>query len=913
MSAGRDVARTALLLGEAGSGKTALLEAAAEYARQVGTRVLLSRGCEVEAEQSFAGLHQLVRPLLPEAGALPAHQRAAVEAAFGIAAAAEPHDPAPLRIGVLNLLAEAARRRPLLLIVDDVQHFDRDSRDVLGFVTRRLAGEAVTVLIAARGQTPPAGLVPDLPLVPLGPLDPAAAARLLDAQPHPPAGRARIDLLAQAAGNPLAIIELARARRAGEPLPGSPGAGRNLSGEPSGGALPQTLRIQEMFAARLCALPPATRRLVLYAAAASEYESLETIMAAAGATTDPEAAGAVGGLDGWAPAEEAGLVRIAEGRIAFRHPLMRAAAYHAATAHQRQRAHADLAAVLGDDPARRAWHLAAACLGQDESVAAALEDTAELALRRGGFFAAARALERAAECSPEPVDRARRYTKALRAAGDAGDPCWVAELYAKVTALTEDRELLADAAVGAGLSLSLFGRQRQGFAVLTSVLTPRPPESGGTVLALASALQAVAFQSGLPEFRRPIGALLAHVGAGENDPAAVAVRAAALAGAEPARAPELLRSLRRPGVPQAAPGMPEITRLQAIGATAWYADESDVCVEVFRRTYTLLAAYGSMGPAAPSLAAMGAALIDTGRWAEADEHLETVATLAAVHKLRHLEIDAEALRVTLRALRGEPAAMPQDPAWTAVALEENRATHARLLRAAGTAAAAAGDFDAAFRHLRPLFGEDDEPLHYFLAHRAIADLAAAAQRTGRQEEAAAVLRDVREASGPRPTTRMTLLMHHAAALIGDLKDAEHHFRLATVNPAGDQWPLARAQARLHYAQWLRRRRRPLDARPLLATALETFVRLGAAGLAGEARGELRASGAALSPAAADPLSELTAQQRQIVRLAAQGLRNREIAEQLMLSVRTVSSHLYNVYPKLGVSSRHQLRALFDDL
>ncbi|MGR6917484.1 hypothetical protein ACU635_24885 [[Actinomadura] parvosata] len=379
----------------------------------------------------------------------------------------------------------------------------------------------------------------------------------------------------------------------------------------------------------------------------------------------------------------------------------------------------------------------------------------------------------------------------------------MAELYTKVTALTEDRELLADAAVGAGLSLSLFGPQRQGFAVLTSVLTPRPPESGGTVLALAAALQAVAFQSGLPEFRRPIAALHAHGGAGESDPAAVAMRAAALAGAKPARAPELLRSLRRPGAPQAAPGMPEITRLHAIGATAWYADESDVCVEVFRRTYTLLAAYGSMGPAAPSLAAMGAALIDTGRWAEADEHLETVATLAAVHKLRHLEIDAEALRVTLRALRGEPAAMPQDPAWTAVALEENRATHARLLRAAGAAAAAAGDFDAAFRHLRPLFGEHGEhrangehsmrhtngargvrgaggqagePLHYFLAHRAIADLAAAAaQRTGRQEEAAAVLRNVREAAGPRPTTRMTLLMHHAAALIGDLKDAEHHF------------------------------------------------------------------------------------------------------------------------------------------
>ncbi|MFF4347207.1 LuxR C-terminal-related transcriptional regulator [Streptomyces sp. NPDC001530] len=156
-------------------------------------------------------------------------------------------------------------------------------------------------------------------------------------------------------------------------------------------------------------------------------------------------------------------------------------------------------------------------------------------------------------------------------------------------------------------------------------------------------------------------------------------------------------------------------------------------------------------------------------------------------------------------------------------------------------------------------------------------------------------------------------MHHAAALTGDPKDAEHHFRLATVNPVGDQWPLARAQARLHYAQWLRRRRRSLEARPLLATALESFTRLGASALAEEARAELRASGVATAPAQADPLAELTAQQRQIVRLAARGLRNREIAEQLMLSPRTVSSHLYNVYPKLGVSSRNQLRDLFDDL
>ncbi|MCX4437873.1 helix-turn-helix transcriptional regulator [Streptomyces mirabilis] len=894
--------RMLLLLGEAGTGKTGLLAVAVNHARDNGTLVLESQGSEAESRQSFASLHQLLLPLLPDLGTLSDHLRGALETAFGLAPAQGPPDPKQLCMAVLRLLTEVSRRQRILLAADDVQHFDRDSLDVLGFVMRRIAAEAVSVLLAARGQTPPDGVAADLRTLLLGPLTEQAAAELVDAQPHTPTGRTRIDLLRQARGNPLAILELCRA------------AGTGGAGVLPGGGLPQTERIQELYAARLRGLPELTQRLILYAAT-SEHEDLATIMAAAG--TGPD-------LGAWAPAEEAGLVTIVDdGRVIFRHPLARAGSYHGAPAHLRQQAHRDLAAALTADPARRAWHMAAACIGHDESVAAALEDTAELAERRGGFFAAAQALERSAECSPATADRARRYAKALRAAQNAGDPSWVRELYDKVTALTEDRDLLGVAACGAGIALSSFGHQRHGFQVLMSALEPDPPRDGMTVLALAAVLQAVAFQSGLPEVRRPVAALLDRVEAGNRDTpyseltsneAADAVRTVALAGAEPANAPELLRRMRRrPGVPEGTAGVTEMTRVHALGGVAWYADESDLCVESFRQAYAMLKAYGSVGPAAPTLSAMGSALIDTGRWTEADEHLEETSTLAAVQKLRHLQIDAEALRVTLRALRGEPAGIPADPSWTAVGLEENRATHARLLRAAGTVAAAAGDFDGAFRHFRSLFAEDGTPLHYFMSLRSIADFAAAAQRTGRQEEATRILAVVRAALGPRPSTRMILLMHHASALTGDPKDAEHHFRLATVNPAGDQWPLARAQARLHYAQWLRRRRRPLDARPLLTTALESFTRLGASALAEEASAELRASGVATSPAKADPLAELTAQQRQIVRLAARGLRNREIAEQLMLSPRTVSSHLYNVYPKLGVSSRNQLRDLFDDL
>ena len=245
---GRSVFRALIVLGEAGTGKTALLAAAADRARALGTDVLVSGGCESESDQSFAALHQLLLGLGPDLAGLPSHLREALETAFGVVPATRPIDSMQLRIAVLTLLADVSRRRPLLLIVDDVQFYDRDSREVLSFVMRRLAAEPVTVLLAARGLTPPDGIVPGLPLLTLGPLDRGSAARLLESQPHAPSGRARIDVLEQAAGNPLAIVELSRAVRA-----------RTSYVLPDTG-LPQTLRIQEMFAAQLRSLPTATQR-----------------------------------------------------------------------------------------------------------------------------------------------------------------------------------------------------------------------------------------------------------------------------------------------------------------------------------------------------------------------------------------------------------------------------------------------------------------------------------------------------------------------------------------------------------------------------------------------------------------------------------------------------------------------------
>jgi DNA-binding CsgD family transcriptional regulator len=901
LGTGRSTSQSLLVLGEAGAGKTALLAVAAQRARADGTLVLAAQGSETETAQSFAALHQLLLPLMPDVESLPAHYRMALETAFGMTPAGPPH-PMRLRMAVLALFSAAGGQGPVVVIVDDIQHFDRDSADVLKFVLRRLRTEAISVLLAARGCSPPDTCAKDLPVLTLGPLSPQAAAHLVDAQPEPPSGRARADLLAQAEGNPLAIIEFCRMVRKGGAL------------TLPGGGLSRTLRVQELFATRLRELPAATRRLVLYAAASSDYEDLKTIMAAAGTGDD---------LEPWVPAEEAGLVTIAADRVIFRHPLVRAGAYHGASAAQRQRAHTDLAAALGADPARRAWHLAAACIGPDESVAAALEDTAELAERRGGFFAAAQALERSAECSPATADRARRYAKAIRAVNNSGDSTWVQELYRKVTSLTDDAELLGVAACGAGMAVSLSGRQRDAFQILIKSLEQHPPNDDRTTVALSAVLAAVASQSGLPEIRRPLVRLVDGLVFQDADTpyaelatteAADATRAVAFAGADPdANATGLVCGTQLPSLLRPVTGAAETNRLHVLGAVAWWADESDLAVECFRQVFADLRAYGSMGVSAQSLAPMVSALIDTGRWEEADDLLDEAEMLAAVHKWRHVVVDVDGLRATLRALRGWPATGLPDSAWAAVDLEENRATHARLLRAAGTTAMAEGDFERAFRQFRSLFDENGLPLHYFLSYRSIADLAAVAQRIGRQEETAPVVAAVRAAVGRRPTVRMRLLLHHAAALAGNPAYAEHHFRLATADPAADQWPLARALARLHHAQWLRRRRRPLDARPLLTAALESFARLGAAGLAEQAHGELRASGVAVSPAKADALPELTAQQWEIVRLAAQGLRNREIGERLMISARTVSTHLYQVFPKLGVTSRHQLRDVLNDV
>lgn len=325
-----------VLVGDVGAGKSTLLEHAARRATASGVRVLRAQGSESESSLAFSALHQLLQPVMAEVDRLPERQRAALHHAFGTGPATAEPDLMLIGVAVLTLLSALGERHPVLVVLDDAQWCDRASLDALSFAARRLAGEPVTVLIAARVGDHLAGFDRHVPTLTLSPLDHAAAIQLLDMQPKSPTGRTRTQILDQAGGNPLALTEMARSATAYGPGPAS------------AGPLPLTDHLERIFATRLDELPPSTRQALLLLAAMDAVDSAIAVPAVLPNVED----------DAWLPAEQAGLV-LGTGRdLRFRHPLARSAVYHAASFAARREAHLALAETLRDEPDRRAWHLA---------------------------------------------------------------------------------------------------------------------------------------------------------------------------------------------------------------------------------------------------------------------------------------------------------------------------------------------------------------------------------------------------------------------------------------------------------------------------------------------------------------------------------------------------------------------------
>jgi DNA-binding CsgD family transcriptional regulator len=884
-----------LVIGAAGMGKTVLLTDAAERARSAGMRVLWVTGRESESKLAFAGLHQLLRPVLAAAAGLPGRQAQALRGALGLAAGPVAPDPLLTGAAVLTLLADLSERSPVLVIADDTQWLDRSSLDALAFAASRLDAEPVALLVGVRGQAPPAGFDRGFPELALGPLPAAEAGRLLDAQPRPPHGRPRAQVLAQAAGNPMALIELAQV------IAEDPAASRRWAAEP----LPLTDRLSAVLSARFATLPGQTQAALLLAAVADAPDLPAAAAASAAAGPDAQAL---------APAEQLGLIRLGRAGLQFSHPLVRSAIYHGAPFAQRAAAHRQLAAALPGQPDRRAWHLAAAALHPDEHVAALLEATAAQAQQRGGAAAAALAMERAAELSPGPAGQARRLAAAASAAVSTGQADWVQDLATRALAVTTDPHLRLAARHDAGWALAYSGRSSAALPALLSVAEEASRDQPALAWdALADAASA-GFYAGTPASRRAVNRVLELLENKQPPPSP---------GGDPrvdAGAPRLwIRASTDPSGSrnQLVPYLRRIARLALdepalwkAGSAAWLLDESGLAIRMLQDALRQIQAPGTLGTSSPGLTALAWTYIDAGRWDEAQEAAAEAADMAEANQMHTVVASANVITATVLALRGDSGAARKHAgqALRSVDPAECGLVAAWARRALGVAALADGSYVQAFTQLRGLFG-DGTPLHNYASYLGVADLAAAAVRAGRRMEGCDVIEHALSDLHGTASPRLGQLIARARGILADAAKAGAHFDQALADPAGDQWPFERAQLRLDHGEWLRRRRRINDAKPVLTQALATFRRLGARSWAQRAEAELRACGVAVpgAPAETDALGDLTPQQRQIIRLASDGLTNREIGDRLFLSPRTVSSHLYRSYPKLGVAGRHQLR------
>jgi DNA-binding CsgD family transcriptional regulator len=890
--------RALLMLGDPGLGKTVLLAAAAREASRAGMRVLAAAGRESEQDLAFAGLHQLLHPVLDRVVALPARQAGALHGAFAISEDPVPPDALLTGIAVLTLLSMLSEDGPLLVAADDAQWLDRASLDALAFAARRLESEQFVLLAGARGNMPPPGFERDFPQLLLPPLSLPEAGRLLDAQPRPPRGRAREQVLAQAAGNPLALIELSTV------IAADPGAGRRWAAEP----LPLTGQLTAIMTARYAALPETARTALLLAAAADHPDLTAAALPGLSAAA-------------LAPAEAAGLIRLDTSGPQFTHPLVRSAVYHAAPFAERAAAHLCVADALRDTPDRYAWHLAAAALEPDEQVAAVLEASAAQAQRRGGAAAAARALERAAELSPGEGDKARRLLAAADLALSAGQADWVRELAGKVLTLTSDPDLRIAARLDIGWSLLWSNRNSDALETLISVATQasqRRPTLAWDATGLAAT---VAHQTGLPEACAKVRATLDALDA-LNEPVPLAVAEAAsstdvnrvwvAACTEPfGKRDEIVPYLHR-----IAGGT--LRDRAKVGGTAWILDETELAVRVLREALSQLRAPGVRGASGAVLSVLEWACIDSGRWDDALAAAREANDIAAAYKMETVAGSADLATATVAAMRGDHDRVAPLLARVLAAVDpsEYRGFAARTRHAAGLAALAQGHYVTAYAQLSQLFSADGTPLHHHFSYLGIAELAAAGARADRRLEASTLVGRALARLDPAPGPRLTQLAARARGLLAEPDGAGAHFAASLADPAGDTWPFERAQLRLDYGEWLRRQRRINDAKPVLGAALETFRRLGAAPWTRRAEAELRACGVAArtsptAPDGLDGLDGLTAQQREIVVLAGRGLTNGEIADRLFLSPRTVASHLYRSYPKLGIAGRHQLRDLID--
>jgi DNA-binding CsgD family transcriptional regulator len=872
-----------LIRGEAGVGKSAVLAAASEQAAEHGVGVVRSTGVASEAHLPFAALHELALPFLDRLDRLPALQRHALEMALGLAPREEAPDAFLVGLATLGLVAEAAAERPLLFVVEDAQWIDRSSGMVFGFVARRLEMEPVLMWFALRAGVPSDADGAGLHELELEGLGEEASAHLLDLHAPGLTGELRRRILDQAAGNPLALIELPIA--AGPALP------------PTSAPLPLTATLERAFAARLDDLDADARALLLVAAL-EDAEPAELLRAAErirGAAVDPHE---------WDAVLDAGLGELASHGFRFRHPLVRSAVEQASGIDERRAAHAALADVL-DDPDRVAWHGAEAATGEDEAVASALAATAERAEARGAGDAASAAFERSADLTPDPALRALRLWR-------AGDLAWDLGRWQECSRLFEEAQRLGlpafeDAAAAFVLeaftgTMSSNAATVESFADVAEELLAEGDEQ--KAIRALSTVAVRAYWGELPEETRSRASAVAR---SVDVPASHPQRLCFLANVDPIRnGREVMRRLRTlaPG------GITGAEDLFAVGHAAAAVWADDLSVPYFHAAGSQFRSRGQLGWLGHTLAFEA--------WTHLHRGGALQALTTAAESVRLAAETAQALYVPAAKLAEAVAVAQRGQDDTAQALISESESILLPLGATpllslvalakGRAELAAGRPADAYQRLVRLFDRDDTTFHTFLRGAAVADLAEAAKAgDGDLELVRRHLAEWAEIAGDTGATHLAVQVSYAVAVLAEDDEAERLFQ-AAIASAATEWPFYAARARFAYGVWLRRRqRRAVDARPLLREAAETFGALGQETYAERALNELRASGETARRRLPGAWADLTPQELQIAHLAAEGLSNKEIGERLYLSHRTVGTHLYHLFPKLGVTSRAQLR------
>ncbi|WP_331728072.1 AAA family ATPase [Streptomyces sp. NBC_01176] len=879
--------RALLLEGDPGVGKTALLEALAACARNHGAPILRVVGVETEQELAFSALHQLLYPLLDQLPRIPAFQGQVLEQALSIREGSPPGRLA-ISAAALALLQVVAKEGPVCVVADDAHWIDQSSAEVLLFMARRLTGCRVAFVMAARsgwnGFVDPAGL----PILTLSPLDAGDARTLLEHRHPGLAETTRRRLLDEAEGNPLALIELpqqlsAAQRRGEESLPVN---------------LPLSARLESVFADRIRLLTPTIRFLLLLVALDGQRGNLQLIREA-WATTGEQ----------WEDtlledSEASGLVRIhqMDDKVAFYHPMVRSCLVYMSSAGRRRAAHRALAAVLGDAPDRRAWHLAHAAEGPDEAVALELTQAAESALARAGAAEAAAAYRRAAELSPHREARARRLEEAAFAAGISGQLEAASELVAAGSA-----ETLRGAVAAAYVLFHRDGDSDAVFRFLLPVLRQGPrgdrPEDLAAYDDAFYVLLNCAVWAGRQDLWPSVYEVLDHVSA--------MARMCFDCVADPARTAHDVRE-RLDRATAELPANTPFWRVNWLIYTALYLDCFSYYDSVWRdfvghdaydsQRFVLLArAHDSYmrGDWDTTLTLAGEGNSDAAGHGYNFTHILFTYGLASVAAGRG---DEEALRRHCDVI--EAWAGPRKFQLMLAAVNEARAR----------AAIGRGDFEEAYQQAAVVTPPGVLPAHYPHAQRVFLDLVESAVRTGRIDEARAHVAAGRQARLDVISPHHAVILAGAAAVAAPDEEARELYEAALAIPDAALWSHEYARLRLLYGEWLRRRRDYTASRVHLGAALEMFEHhLKAPLWAQRARDELRAAGVTVGVSEGWDAALMSAQERRIAELAAGGLSNKEIGRKLNISPRTAGSHLYKVFPKLGVTSRAALRDALAEL